>query len=155
MKRHIKTCWANVVAFMKFEFAQRTEVNIKIDAPQAVEVMQMAYLRKEKETVEIDYPLSEVWAAISEALASLEWTLEQIDDVAHHAKVKTKAAFMSYSSRLTIDGVSIDEKTSRVTVEAETPVTTITAITDFGRTKERIQLFFETLARRLKTHEKS
>ena len=54
----------------------------------------MAYLRKEKETVEIDYPLAKVWAVIPEVLASLEWTTEQIDDAVYRAKVKTKAGFM-------------------------------------------------------------
>jgi hypothetical protein len=51
--------------------------------------------------------------------------------------------------------VPLDEKTSRVTVKAETPVTTITSIADFGRTKERIQLFFEALAARLNSRKKS
>jgi hypothetical protein len=115
----------------------------------------MAYLRKEKQTVEIGYALSEVWAAIPPVLASLEWTVEQIDDAVHHAKVKTKAAFMSYRSTLTIDGVPVDEKKCRVTVQGETPVTTITALADFGRTSDRIQLFFETLAKRLTPPKKS
>ena len=115
----------------------------------------MAYLRKEKQTVEIDYALSEVWAVVPEVLASLEWKTEQIDDAAHHATVKTKAGFMSYSSTLIIDGVPVDEKKCRVTVQGETPVTTITAVADFGRTSDRIQLFFETLAKRLTPPEKS
>src|SRR3989337_4293523 len=101
-------------------------------------MIKMAYVRKEKETVEIDYALNKVWAAILEVLTSLEWTVEQTDDAAHHMRVKTKAGFMSYSSTLTIDGVSVDEKTSRVTVQGETPVTTITAVADFGRTGARI-----------------
>ena len=115
----------------------------------------MAYLRKEKETVEIDYSLSEVWTVIPEVLASLEWKIEQIDDSAHHAKVKTKAGFMSYASTLAIDGVPVDEKKCRITVQGETPVTTITAVADFGRTSDRIHLFFETLAKRLNTAKKS
>jgi hypothetical protein len=114
----------------------------------------MAYLRKEKQTVEIDYALSDVWAAIPEVLASLEWKTEQIEDAAHHATVKTKPGFMSYSSTLTIDGVPVDEKKCRITVQGETPVTTITSLTDFGRTSDRIELFFETLARRLHTAKK-
>ena len=118
-------------------------------------MIKMAYLRKENETVEIDYALGKVWAAIPEVLTRLEWTVEQTDDVSHHMRVKTKGGFMSYSSTLTIDGVSVNEKTSRVTVKAETPVTTITSIADFGRTKERIQLFFEALAARLNSRKKS
>jgi hypothetical protein len=115
----------------------------------------VAYLRKEKETVEIDYSLGEVWTVIPEVLASLEWKIEQIDDSAHHAKVKTKAGFMSYASTLAIDGAPVDEKKCRITVQGETPVTTITAVADFGRTSDRIHLFFKTLAKRLNTAKKS
>jgi len=111
----------------------------------------MAYLRKEKETVEIAYSLSRVWAAIPKALTNLEWILEQIDNTAHHVKVKTKAGAMSWSSVLLIDAVPVDEKTTRVSVSAETPVTAITAIVDFGRTRQRIDLFFAALAKQLAT----
>lgn len=113
----------------------------------------VAYLRKEKETVEIDYPLGKVWAAIPKALTSLEWTVEQVDDTTHHVEAKTKAGFMSYASVLLIDAVAVDEKTARVKVTAETPVTTITSIVDFGRTQDRIALFFEALAKQLTSHE--
>ena len=109
----------------------------------------MAYLRKENENVEIDYSLTKVWAAVPKALASLEWTVEETDDAAHHVKAKTKGGFMSYPSVLIIEGVSVDEKTARVKVTAETPVTTITSIADFGRTRDRIELFFEALAKQL------
>jgi len=116
-------------------------------------VGKLAYLRKEKETFEIDYPLSKIWAAIPKTLASLEWAIEEIDDAAHHAEAKTKGGFMSYSSVLIIDAVPLDKKTARVTVTAETPVTTITSIIDFGKTLNRIELFFESLAKQLKNHE--
>jgi hypothetical protein len=112
-------------------------------------VKKLAYLRKEKETFEIDYSLAKIWAAIPKVLDSLEWTMEETDDEAHHAKVKTKGGFMSYASVLTIDAVPVDEKTARVTVVAETPVTTITAMADFGRTQQRIEMFFEALAKQL------
>jgi len=115
----------------------------------------VAYLREEKETVEIDYPLSKVWEAMPKALALLEWSLEQSDDEAHHAKVKTKSAFMSYSSVLIIDAVPVSEKMCRVTVKAETPVTTITAIADIGRSRERIQMFFAALAKQFNSTEKA
>ena len=106
----------------------------------------MAYLRKENETVEIDYSLTRVWAAVPKALASLEWTIEETDDTIYHIKSKTKGGFMSYPSVLKIDGVALDEKTARVKVTAETPVTTITSIADFGRTRDRIERFFEALS---------
>ena len=109
----------------------------------------MAYLRKENETVEIDYSLTKVWAAVPKALASLEWTVEEADDTTYHIKSKTKGGFMSYPSVLKIDGVAVDEKTARVRVTAETPVTIITSIADFGRTRDRIERFFEALAKQL------
>jgi hypothetical protein len=112
-------------------------------------VEKLAYLRKEKETFEIDYPLTKIWAAIPKALASLEWTLEEIDDAAHHAKAKTKKSFMAYPTAVTIDAAPVNKKTARVTVTAETPVTTITSVADFGRTQHRIGLFFEALAKQL------
>ena len=111
----------------------------------------MAYLRKEDETVEIDYPLDKVWAAVPKVLAILEWTIEETDDTKHHIKAKTKGAFMSYPSMLIIDMVAVDKKTTRCKVRAETPVTTITSIADFGRTRDRIDLFFEALAKQLTT----
>ncbi len=111
----------------------------------------MAYLRKENETVEIDYPLDKVWAAVPKALASLEWTIEETDDTKHHLKAKTKGAFMSYPSMLIIDVAAVDKKTTRCKVRAETPVTTITSIADFGRTRDRIDVFFEALSNQLTT----
>jgi hypothetical protein len=115
----------------------------------------MAYLRKEKETVEIDYPLVKVWAAVPKALASLEWTEEETDDTVHNVKAKTKGGFMSYPSVLIIKAGAMDEKTARVEVTAETPVTTITSIADFGRTRDRIELFFEALAKQLSSKKTS
>jgi hypothetical protein len=109
----------------------------------------VAYLRKENDTVEIDYPLGKVWKAVPLALASLEWTIEEKDDEAHHAKVKTKGAFLSYPSVLIIDAVAVDKKTSRCKITAETPVTTITGMADFGRSRDRIDLFLEALAKQL------
>jgi hypothetical protein len=96
----------------------------------------MAYLRKEKETVEIDYPLSKVWETFPKTLASLEWTIQEIDQERHQLKVKTRSGFMLFSSTLLIDAI-------------ETPVTTITAMMEFGRARERLDLFFETLAKHL------
>ncbi len=93
--------------------------------------------------------------AIPKALAILEWTVEQSDDETHHAKVKTKSAFLSYSSVLTVDGVVVNEKMCRVTVQAETPVTTITSIADIGRSRERIQMFFAALSEQLATNDKT
>jgi len=110
----------------------------------------MAYLRKEKEAVEIEYPFSKVWRAIPDTLASLEWEVQEIDQERHYIKVKTKPGFMLFSSILLINATSAGKSVSRVTVEIETPVTTITAMMEFGRARERVELFFETLAHHLK-----
>jgi hypothetical protein len=117
----------------------------------AFAVKRMAYLRKEKETVEIAYSLNKVWKPILKVLTSLEWNIEQIDETAHRVKAKTKAGLMSWGSELTIDAVPVDENMTRVSVVVETPVTTISAIVDFGRTRQRIDQFFAALAKQLAT----
>lgn len=109
----------------------------------------MAYLRREKEIVEIDFSLSKVWETIPKTLASLEWVVHEIDQIKHQIKTSTKPGFMLYSSTLLINVTSMNKNTSRITVAIETPVTTITAMAEFGRTRERLYLFFETLARHL------
>jgi hypothetical protein len=114
-------------------------------------VNRMAYLRKEKETVEIAYSLNKVWTAIPKALTCLEWNVEQIDGIIHRVKAKTTAGFVSWSSVLLINAVAVDENKTRVSVVAETPVTTITAVVDFGRTSRRIDMFFAELAKQLAT----
>jgi len=111
--------------------------------------MSMAYVRKEKEIVEIDYPLATVWPAIQKAITRLEWTMEENDDARHSVKAKTKGTVMAYSSVVSVNAVAVAEGTTRVSVSAETPVTTLTAIVDFGRTKERVNSFLAALSRQL------
>jgi hypothetical protein len=105
----------------------------------------MAYLRKEKETFEVDYPISKVWEAIPKALQGLDWTVEEIHEEVHHVKAKTKSNFMAYASVLEIDVLSVDEKTARVSIVAETPVTTITSLFYLGRAQDRINQFLDRL----------
>ena len=109
----------------------------------------MAYLQKEKATVEIAYSLNKVWTAIPKVLTSLEWDIDQIDDTAHHVKIRTKSSLMSWGSVLLIDAIAVDRSTTRVSVVAETPVTTITAMVEFGRTRQRIYMFFIELKKQL------
>ena len=109
----------------------------------------MAYLRREKETVEIAYPLERVWATISGALKDLDWTIEEVDDVKYHIKAKTKKSIVSWGSELLIELAPVDENTTKLSVAAETPVTTVSSIVDFGRTRQRIDLFLTTMARQL------
>jgi hypothetical protein len=115
----------------------------------------MAYLRNEREMVEMDYPLIKVWDALNKAVTSLEWTMDEIKEEIHQVKVKTKANFMAYPSTLTIKVIIVSEKTTRVTVLAETPVTTITGIVDFGRTRERIDSLLLGLVKQLKAEKVS
>jgi hypothetical protein len=107
----------------------------------------MAYTREENENVEVDYSIKQLWEAIPKAIEQLEWTIQESEKDKFHLKVKTKGAFMSYPSSMKIDLVSIDDETTRMMIAAETPVTTITSIADFGRTRERIEKFVVTLAR--------
>jgi hypothetical protein len=107
----------------------------------------MAYLREESEKVEVDYPIKELWRGIPKAMAKLGWTVEESDEDKYHCKIKTKGAILSYPSTLKVDLELVDEKTTRMLISAETPVTTITSIADYGRTRERIEKFVVTLAK--------
>lgn len=106
----------------------------------------MAYTREETENVEVDYPINQLWEGIPKALEKLEWTIQESDKNTYHLKVKTKGAFMSYPSSMKIDLAKVDDKTTRMLISGETPVTTITSVLDFGRTRERIEKFIVTLA---------
>ena len=114
----------------------------------------MAYLRDENEKIEIDYPLEQIWAAIPEVVKVLEWQIEEKDDSKHTAKVKTKGGFMAYGSIFQVDVTAVDEKTTRMSINAETPVTTITSIIDFGRTRDRMGQFVEMLAKIMENKKK-
>jgi hypothetical protein len=107
----------------------------------------MAYLRSEKETIEVDYSIDKIWAAIPEAVAILEWKIEEENDSTRNLKIKTKGGFMAYGSKLDVALKAVDENTSRISINAETPVTTITSVIDFGRTRDRVGQFIEILAK--------
>ena len=109
----------------------------------------MAYLRKEQETVEIDYPIDKIWTALPKTLKELSYTTEKIDEKTRHIKAKTQKGFVSWGSTLLIDVKRVNEKTTRVSVTAETPFTTISAVIDFGRARRRIDLLFAALAKQL------
>lgn len=111
----------------------------------------MAYLRTEKENIEVSYPIEKIWVTIPNAISKLKWKIEQTDQKTYHVKAKTTGAFLSYGSDLLIDLSKVDEKTTRMMIKVETPVTTITSVADFGRTKDRIEMFIETLAELMNT----
>jgi hypothetical protein len=109
----------------------------------------VAYVRREESMMEFAHPLRKVWARIPKALVNLGWSVELVDDVAHRVKVKTQSGLMAWGSVFLIDAVAIHAKSTRVSVAAETPVTAITGLVDFGRTGQRIDLFFQELQRQL------
>jgi hypothetical protein len=109
----------------------------------------MAYLREEKESFESDYPLEKIWTAIPQVVKTLDWAVQEQDDQTHKAKIKSRPGFMAYSSILYVEASSVDDKISKITIKAETPVTTITSIADFGRTRDRLEQFIDTLAKEL------
>ncbi len=109
----------------------------------------MAYLRDEDEKFEVDYPLEKIWKSIPEVTKILEWQIEEKDEVTHKVKLKTKGGFMAYSSVMFVEVASVDEKKTRMSIKAETPVTTITSVLDFGRTRDRIGQFIEVLAKQM------
>jgi carbon monoxide dehydrogenase subunit G len=113
----------------------------------------MAYLRDENEKLEVDYPLEKIWAAIPDVTKILEWQIEEKDDATHKAKLKTKGGFMAYNSIFYVEVTEVDENTTRMSIKAETPVTTITSIIDFGRTKDRIGQFIEVLGKQMEKSE--
>ena len=107
----------------------------------------MAYLREEKENLEVSYPLDAIWEAIPKAVTQLDWKIEEANKETHHLKIKTRGGFISYASTLKIDVAAINEKTTRMSIVAETPVTTITSVADYGRTKDRTGQFVATLGK--------
>ncbi len=111
----------------------------------------MAYLKEQKEKIEISYPLNTLWEAIPKAIEKLDWKIQETNESTHHIKVKTKGGFIAYPSNLKIDLVTIDEKTTQMSVLAETPVTTITSMADYGRNDERIGKFVTTLAKLMRS----
>ena len=106
----------------------------------------MAYLRGGKQELEVDFPLESIWEAIPKAVAKLEWEIEEKDENTHQLTIKTKGSFMSYGSRLIVKLSKVNEKTTYIAIDAETPVTTITSVLDIGQTEQRLGIFVLTLA---------
>ncbi len=111
----------------------------------------MAYERETKQELEVDFSLEDIWRAIPRAIAELEWEIKQKDDNAHILRVKTQSSFMSYSSTLYIQAFKLNEKTTKIKIDAETPVTTVTSVMDFGQADERVSTFVLTLAKIMNT----
>jgi hypothetical protein len=107
----------------------------------------MAYLREGKQELEVDFPLQSIWDAIPKAVALLDWEIKEKDEVTHRLTIKTKGSFMSYYSCLEIKVSEVNEKTTNIAIDGETPVTTITAVLDYGQTNDRIDAFVLALAK--------
>jgi hypothetical protein len=99
--------------------------------------------------MEISYPLNKVWTAIHKVLSNFQWEVEELDDEKHHTKAKTQGGLLSWGSVLLIDLEPVDRSKTKLTVAAETPVTTITSMVEFGRTRQRINMFLSALAEEL------
>ena len=63
------------------------------------------------------------------------------------SKSKPKVPSYPTDQIMEIDLTAIDEKTTKMSITAETPVTTITAMADYGRTNERINVFIATIGK--------
>ncbi len=109
----------------------------------------MAYLRDEKESFEIEYSVEKIWDAIPDVMKYLNWTIEEKDDQKHTAKLKSKPGFLAFATTLFVQIESTGNKTCKMTIKAETPVTTITSIADFGRTRDRLEQFVDELAKEM------
>lgn len=109
----------------------------------------MAYTRQENEKLEVSYPIAKLWEAIPKTIEKLEWKILETNEAKHNLKIKTKGAFLSYGSKMKVDLEVIDEKTTKVIIAVETPVTTITSMADYGRSRERIDQFVVALAKLL------
>ncbi len=106
----------------------------------------LAYLRDGKQDLEVDFPLESIWDAIPKVVAKLDWKIQEKDETTHHLTIRTNGSFLSYGSTLKIKLAKENEKTTYVAIDAETPVTTITSVFDYGQAYERINLFVITLA---------
>ncbi|MCL2258171.1 MAG: hypothetical protein FWC14_08325 [Candidatus Bathyarchaeota archaeon] len=114
----------------------------------------MAYTREETENVEVDYPVQQLWEGIPKAIEKLEWTIEQSIPEKYCIIVKTEGAFLSYPTNIKIALVSINDKTTRMLIAGETPVTTVTSVLEFRRTRERIERFIVILAQHMEKNKK-
>jgi len=117
-------------------------------------VKKLAYLRKKEHVVESDYSITKVWNGTLKVLAKLKWTIVKKDKRTYEIETITNSGFLSYPSKLFIKIWVVDKKTTRIKVNVETPVTTITSVVDFGRIDDRIELFFEALSIHLKKKKK-
>jgi hypothetical protein len=113
----------------------------------------MAYLREANQELEVDFSLESIWEAIPKAVAGLDWEIKEKDENTHQLTIGAIGSFASYGSTLKVKLTKIDNKTTHIDIEGETPVTTITSTLDFGQTDERVDRFILALARIMNSDE--
>ncbi len=106
----------------------------------------MAFVRERKKEVDIDFPVDAIWKALPEAVDEYDWDIEEKDDAKHVLTIKTTNTLYSYGSTIRVELKQVNEKTTRMTVYGETPVTTITSTLQFGQTIDVIEDFVLALA---------
>ena len=107
----------------------------------------MAYLREKRQELEVDFSVASIWEAIPKAVAELGWEICEKDETAHHLKINAAGSLTSYGSMLEVELTKLNEKTTRVAIVGETPVTTITSTLDFTQTYGTFDDFTLTLAK--------
>ncbi|MGD6808231.1 MAG: hypothetical protein ACQCN3_00875 [Candidatus Bathyarchaeia archaeon] len=106
----------------------------------------MAFVRERKKEVDIDFTVDQIWNALPKAVDEFDWTIEEEDTINHILKIKTSNTLYSYGSTLRVELKPLNQKTTRMTVYGETPVTTITSTLQFGQTIDVIDDFVLALA---------
>jgi hypothetical protein len=107
----------------------------------------LAYLKEAKQELEVDFSLASIWEAIPKAVDELGWAIQEKDEATHHLKINIAGSLTSYGSMLEIELIRLNEKTTRVVVVGETPVTTITSTLDFSQNSGCIDTFILALAK--------
>jgi len=106
----------------------------------------MAYLQEEREIVEMDFPINVVWETSKKVISCFDWTIVEIDESTCCMHVKTKeVCFLSCATVLSVEVKVVSDNVSRVTVSAETPVTTMTSV-NFAKTQAYINSFLGALS---------
>jgi hypothetical protein len=106
----------------------------------------MAFLRERKKEVDIDFPVAAIWEALPKAVEEFDWDILEKDEAAHRMSIRTNDTLTSYASTLRIELKPLSEKSARMTVYGETPVTTITSTLQFGQTYDVVDDFVLALA---------
>jgi hypothetical protein len=106
----------------------------------------MAFLRERKKEVDIDFPVEAIWSALPKAVDEFDWDILEKDEAKHHMSIRTNDTLTSYATTLKVELRALTDKSTRMTVYGETPVTTITSTLQFGQTIDVVDNFVLALA---------